>query len=68
MEYHLGNANINFVKHFDLPENMEVPKEIIKLTDYLKYLKEIPVDSIKQGAPYESEIANAIRKLKNGKS
>ena len=47
---------------------MEVPKEIIELPDYLKHLKDIPVESIKPWAPDESEIENAIRKIKNGKS
>ena len=47
---------------------MEVPKEIIEMPEYLKHLKDIPVDTIVQGVPSELEIANAIRKLKNGKS
>ena len=58
----------HFEKHFDLPGNMEVPKEIIEMPEYLKHLKDIPVDTIVQGVPSELEIANAIRKLKNGKS
>lgn len=52
----------HFKNHFDIPQNLVTLEEKTEMPDYLKHLREIPVDSIKQGPRCEIEISNAIKK------
>ena len=54
----------HFETHFDLKEQLEIPEEIATPPEYLKHLREISTDSIKQGPPDEEELKSAIKNSK----